>query len=64
MFSNSRKSYTRRYQIYNENICKSRIENWTYHDLVMVYQKCMFVDFLIGYTGPPNLCSLLSVEQL
>ena len=38
-----------------QNICKKLIENWAFHDfLVMVYWKCMFVDFLIEYIDPPD----------
>ena len=36
------------------NICKNQIENQTSSLFSYGYQKCMFVDFLIGYIGPPN----------
>ena len=36
------------------NICINRIENWISLNLVMVIKKRMFVDFLIGYIGPPD----------
>jgi hypothetical protein len=44
------------------NICINRIENWISLNLVMVIKKRMFVDFLIGYIGPPNCVHKSSVE--
>ena len=60
--------FTQQYSSYIIKSTMKRLQKPDWKSVLLLssygYRKCMFVDFLIGYIGPPNCVHYLSVQYL